>query len=72
MYTALPSPFASVRTFVFRLNWAPASTVAAPAKPRLSEAARRHKKRLKKQAKAERLRNFFGWCAGWEAYGSIF
>ncbi|RTQ47823.1 hypothetical protein EJV47_18060 [Hymenobacter gummosus] len=68
MYTAPPSPFASVRKVVFRLHWAtPPAAAAGPSKEE-----KRRRKRLKKEAKAERLRNFFGWCAGWQAYGSIF
>lgn len=66
------SPFVLVRTFVFRRYLSLRSEVAAPAADAATVAARRARKQRKKQAKSERLRNFFGWCAGCEAYGSIF
>lgn len=64
-------PFAGVRTFVFRryltlrYQFTSAPDVAA-------KAARRARKLHKQQRKDERLRNFFAWCSGCEAYGSIF
>ena len=71
MNVSVPSPFAGVKTCIFRRYLAfrqPVPVVADAA----AEAARRARKRRKKLAKAERLRNFFGWCAGCQAYGSIF
>jgi hypothetical protein len=71
MQPTLPSPFAGARTFVFRryltLRYQLASATDLAAK-----AARRARKLRKKEVKDERLRNFFGWCSGCEAYGSIF
>ncbi|QDA59032.1 hypothetical protein [Hymenobacter jejuensis] len=71
MNPTLPSPFSGVRTCVLRryltLRYQLLSAPNGAAK-----AAQRARKRRKKQAKQERLRNFFAWCAGFEAYGSIF
>ncbi|WP_426492616.1 hypothetical protein [Hymenobacter sp. 102] len=67
-----PSPFAQAKIFVFRRYSTLRDEGAAPAASPVAEAARQARKRLKKRAKNERLRNFFGWCAGCEAYGSIF
>jgi hypothetical protein len=65
------SPFAGARTFVFRryltLRYQLASATDLAAK-----SARQARKLRKKQQKDERLRDFFGWCSGCEAYGSIF
>lgn len=65
------SPFAGARTFVFRryltLHYQLTSATDLAAK-----AARRARKLRKKEVKDERLRNFFGWCEGCIAYGSIF
>ncbi|MET4108197.1 hypothetical protein [Hymenobacter sp. UYP22] len=72
MHPTVSSPFVLVRTFVFRRYLTLRSEVAAPVQDSAAAAARRARKQLKKQAKSERLRNFFGWCAGCEAYGSIF
>ncbi|PJJ61210.1 hypothetical protein [Hymenobacter chitinivorans] len=63
--------FALVRTFVFR-RYLTLRNHTAPLSDRAAEAARKARKRLKKQAKHERLRNFFGWCEGCAAYASIF
>lgn len=71
MQTTLKSPFAHVRTFVFR-RYLTMRHLAAAKPDAAAEAARRARKQRKKEAKDERLRNFFGWCAGCEAYGSIF
>ncbi|MCA8831101.1 hypothetical protein [Hymenobacter pini] len=71
MHVTAPSPFVLARTFVFRRYITLRNAVTAPSSE-AAEAARQARKRLKKQAKHERLRNFFGWCAGCEAYGSIF
>ncbi|TGE27960.1 hypothetical protein [Hymenobacter metallicola] len=70
MHAASRNSFALVRTFVFRryITLRRAALATDPA----AEAARKARKRRKKEAKHERLRNFFGWCAGCEAYGSIF
>lgn len=73
MQPTTSSPFALVRTFVFRRyiklhNF----TVSASVATLEAEAARKARKRLKKQAKHERMRNFFGWCEGCAAFGSIF
>lgn len=70
--TAAPSPFVLARTFVFRRYITLRHYIATPAPTPAAEAARLARKRQKKAAKAERLRNFFGWCAGCQAYGSIF
>ena len=73
MNAAIPSPFAGFKTCIFRRYLTFRSQVAAPAAPdSAAAAARRARKQRKKLAKDERLRNFFGWCAGCEAYGSIF
>jgi hypothetical protein len=72
MNVSVPSPFAGFKTCIFRryLTFRQ-QVVASPAQEAL-EAARRARKQRKKLAKDERLRDFFGWCAGCEAYGSIF
>lgn len=71
--TSLPiSPFALARTYVFRRYITLRQRAATPLPDPALDAARRARKQLKKQAKNERLRNFFGWCAGCQAYGSIF
>ncbi|MBD2716483.1 hypothetical protein KBK19_15685 [Microvirga sp. STR05] len=72
MTTPVASPFALGRTFVFRRYLTLRRHIAAPAADLAAKAARRARKLRKKEAKDERLRNFFGWCAGCEAYGSIF
>ena len=72
MTTPVASPFALVRTFVFRRYLTLRRPIAAPAPNVVANAARRARRLRKKEAKDERLRNFFGWCAGCEAYGSIF
>lgn len=66
------SPFVLVRTFVFRRYLTLRRPALAPAAEDPTAAARRARKQVKKQAKSERLRNFFGWCAGCEAYASTF
>ncbi|GGG47782.1 hypothetical protein [Hymenobacter glacieicola] len=73
MLPAALSPFALARTFVFRRYLTLRSHVVRPttATP-VVDAARKARKQLKKRAKEERLRNFFGWCEGCGAYGSIF
>ncbi|UOQ71789.1 hypothetical protein [Hymenobacter cellulosilyticus] len=71
MSATSPTPFALVRTFVFR-RYLTLRSIAAPVQDPAAEAARKARKRRKKQAKHERLRNFFGWCEGCAAYGSIF
>ncbi|MCR5889224.1 hypothetical protein LRS06_15915 [Hymenobacter sp. J193] len=63
------SPFTAVRTFRFLPLGLPEDKTAKLRQ--LAEEKARRKAR-KKAAKHERLRNFFGWCAGCEAYGSIF
>jgi len=68
--TAL-SPFAGARTFVFRRYFILRYQLAF-ATDLAAKAARRARKLRKKEAKDERLRNFFGWCEGCMAYGSIF
>ncbi|TGE06593.1 DUF4102 domain-containing protein [Hymenobacter fodinae] len=72
MHPTAPSPFVLAKTFVFRRYLTLRRQMAAPAMTPAVEAARRARKLLKKQAKHERLRNFFGWCEGCSAYGSIF
>ncbi|RSK48794.1 hypothetical protein [Hymenobacter rigui] len=72
MLSTAPSPFALVKTYVFRRYITFRNEVTAPAASPVTDTARRARKLLKKRAKSERLRNFFGWCAGCEAYGSIF
>ncbi|SNR62979.1 MULTISPECIES: hypothetical protein [Hymenobacter] len=72
MHPTAPSPFALVRTFVFRRYLTLRNHVAAPTASPVKEAARKARKLLKKRIKNERLRNFFGWCEGCAAYGSIF
>lgn len=70
MDTAAASPFARAKTVVFRrlitfrhyLHVTKAST----------QALRRARKLRKQQEQDARLRDFFGWCSGCEAYGSIF
>ena len=49
---------------------APTSTVPASFSQEAEQKAQA--KALKKLRKNERLRFFFGWCAGCQAYGSIF
>jgi len=72
MNVSAPSPFAGFKTCIFRRYLTlRQQVVASPAQEAL-EVARRARKQRKKLAKDERLRNFFGWCAGCEAYGSIF
>ena len=67
------SPFAQARTCVFRRYLMLRHYTAAPVASLAAEAARRAaRKRRKKEAKDERLRDFYGWCAGCKAYGSIF
>ncbi|MCB2409099.1 hypothetical protein [Hymenobacter lucidus] len=68
MPTTSLTPFSLVRTFVFRRYITLRNQVAAHVDP-VQKAAR---KRRKKEAKNERLRNFYGWCEGCAAYGSIF
>jgi hypothetical protein len=63
--------FALARTFMFR-RYITLRNITAPVPDLAAAAARKARKRLKKQAKHERLRNFFGWCQGCAAYGSIF
>jgi hypothetical protein len=70
MDTAVVSPFARAKTVVFRRlitfrHYLNATKTCARA---LREARRRRKQ----QAKDARLRDFFAWCSGCEAYGSIF
>ncbi|UOQ77907.1 hypothetical protein MUN84_04490 [Hymenobacter sp. 5516J-16] len=73
MLLVAPGPFALARTFVFRRYLTLRSHVVRPvAAPPVVDAARKARKLLKKRAKEERLRNFFGWCEGCGAYGSIF
>jgi hypothetical protein len=64
------SPFSLARTFVFRRY----RTLRCPAAPvvALDAAEKAARKRRKKAAKNERLRNFYGWWEGCAAYGSIF
>ncbi|QIX60504.1 hypothetical protein FY528_15070 [Hymenobacter lutimineralis] len=69
MKPTVVAPFTAVKTFLFLPLASPTQKVAC-LRQLAEEKARR--KRLKKEAKHERLRNFFGWCAGCEAYGSIF
>ncbi|TGE15792.1 hypothetical protein [Hymenobacter elongatus] len=67
------SPFSLTRTFVFRRYFTLRSQVAAAVRvDPASEAAHQARKCRKKEAKNERLRNFYGWCEGCAAYGSIF
>jgi hypothetical protein len=72
MLPTAPSLFVLAKTFVFRRYLTLHRQLAAPAMTPAVEAARKVRKLLKKQAKHERLRNFFGWCEGCSAYGSIF
>ncbi|AHJ98526.1 hypothetical protein [Hymenobacter swuensis] len=72
MNAFVPSPFAGFKTCVFRRYLTFRQQVVSSPAPEALEAARRARKQRKKLAKDERLRNFFGWCAGCEAYGSIF
>ena len=73
MSSSVVSPFSRVKTCVFRRYLALRHYSAAPVAGLVAEAARRAARKLrKKQVKDERLRNFYGWCAGCEAYGSIF
>lgn len=72
MHLSASSPFAQAKTFVFRRYLTLRRHVAAPSLTPAVEAARQARKRLKKEAKHERLRNFFGWCEGCGAYASIF
>ena len=73
MNSTVISPFAVARTCVFRRYITLRNYAAAPIASLLTEAARRAARKLrKKQAKDNRLRDFYGWCAGCEAYGSIF
>jgi hypothetical protein len=72
MYTTAPSPFALAKTFVFRRYLTLRRHMATPATISPNAVARSTRKLLKRQAKNERLRNFFGWCEGCGAYASIF
>jgi hypothetical protein len=73
MSTSAVSPFSRVKTCVFRRYSTLRHYSAAPVASLVAEAARRAARKLqKKEAKSERLRDFYGWCAGCEAYGSIF
>ncbi|RSK31771.1 hypothetical protein [Hymenobacter metallilatus] len=72
MLISASSPFGLARAFVFRRYLTLRPEVAHPAATSGADAALRARKLRKKRAKQERLRNFFGWCAGCEAYGSIF
>lgn len=72
MNVSLPSPFAGFKTCVFRRYLTFRQQVVVSPGQEAREAARRARKQRKKLAKDERLRNFFGWCSGCEAYGSIF
>jgi hypothetical protein len=71
MKTAVQSPFAGARTFVFR-RYLTLRYQLVSATDLAAQVARRARKLRKKEAKNERLRNFFGWCEGCAAYGSIF
>ncbi|SHJ61294.1 hypothetical protein SAMN02745146_3531 [Hymenobacter daecheongensis DSM 21074] len=67
------SPFTLARTCVFRRYLMLRHYTAAPLAVLVAKAIRRAaRKRQKQEAKSERLRDFYGWCAGCEAYGSIF
>ncbi|SNC59662.1 hypothetical protein SAMN06265337_0098 [Hymenobacter gelipurpurascens] len=72
MLPTVSSPFALAKTFVFRRYLTVRNRIAAPTTNPVAEAARKARKLLKKRAKDERLRNFFGWCEGCAGYGSIF
>lgn len=72
MQAATNFPFTRTKTFVFRRYITLRQHLITPAPSLTAEALRKARKRLKKQEKHERLRNFFGWCAGCQAYGSIF
>lgn len=72
MQPTAPSPFVLARTCVFRRYLTFRNQVAVPAAAPVKDAARKARKLLKKRIKDERLRNFFGWCEGCAAYGSIF
>ncbi|RYU75828.1 hypothetical protein [Hymenobacter persicinus] len=73
MNSTAPTPFSLVKTCVFRRYITLRNYSAAPVASLVAEAARRAARKLrKKEVKSERLRDFYGWCAGCEAYGSIF
>ncbi|WBA43688.1 hypothetical protein [Hymenobacter canadensis] len=70
MTTAAPNPFALVKTVVLRRcitlrHYLDATKTG-------TRALREARKQRKRQEKDARLRDFFGWCSGCEAYGSIF
>ena len=71
MKTTALSPFAGARTFVFR-RYLTLRYQLVSATDLAAQVARRARKLRKKEEKNERLRNFFGWCEGCAAYGSIF
>jgi len=51
---------------------APADTSSNSVRFSQKDEQKAQAKALKKWRKSERLRFFFGWCAGCQAYGSIF
>ena len=70
MTTTIINPFSPAKTVVFRRlitfrHYLDATKTCA-------HALREARKRRRQQAKDARLRDFFGWCSGCEAYGSIF
>jgi hypothetical protein len=72
MQYTIPTPFVGFRTFVFRRYITLRYHFVSPAEELAAKAARRARKLRKKEVKDERMRNFFGWCEGCAAYGSIF
>jgi hypothetical protein len=73
MNSTVPTPFSLARTCVFRRYITLRNYTAAPVAALLAKTAQRAARKLrKKEVKSERLRDFYGWCAGCQAYGSIF
>ncbi|WP_143436440.1 hypothetical protein [Hymenobacter crusticola] len=65
MTTAQHFPTETVET-------APARVASTPASFSPEAEQKAQAKAMKKWRKNERLRFFFGWCSGCQAYGSIF